>query len=117
MNKIYKLLTTAAIIMTLGLNTSFAQTYPNFTIEYSGCELSSTLYTTAITYVIVEIPDGGTPSVVYGPKSNTIIYPNFGWPVNIFDWGCDQSTDKIQYMIIIQVDRLDENGIVVVQVN
>lgn len=113
MNEIYKLLATAAICLTLGLNASFAQTNPNFLIEYSGCELSGTLYTTAITYVIVEIPNGGIPSVVYGPKSNTIIYPNFGWPVNIPDWDCDQSSDRIQYIIIIQVDRLDENGIVI----
>jgi hypothetical protein len=113
MNKIFKLLATAAICLTLGLNTSFAQTDPNFLIEYSGCELSSTLYTTAITYVIVEIPDSGTSSVVVGPNSNTISYPNFGWEEIVDEWGCDQSTDKIQYMIIIQVDRLDENGIVV----
>lgn len=113
MNKIYKLLATAAIIMTLGLNTSFAQTNPNFLIEYSGCELLSTLYTTSITYIIVEIPNGGTPSVVVGPNSNTISYPDFGWDEIVEDWDCDQSPDKIQYMIIIQVDRLDENGIVV----
>jgi hypothetical protein len=99
--------------MTIGLNTSFAQTDPNFTIDYSGCELSSTLYTTAITYVIVEIPNGGTASVVVGPNSNTISYPNFGWPVTVTAWDCDQNTDKFQYMIIIQVDRLDENGNVI----
>ncbi len=112
MNKIYKLVAVIAIFLTLGISAGNAQN-PKFRIEYSGCELSCLHYTTVITYTIIEIPNGGTPSVIYGPKENTIAYPNFGWAVEIQDWDCDQSSDRIQYVIVINVKRYDDDGVLV----
>lgn len=112
MNKIIKSLAILTIFLTLGISSSNAQN-PTFRIEYSGCELSCLHYTTVINYAIIEIPNGGTPNVIYGPKEKTISYPEFGWAVNIPDWDCDQSTDKIQYVIVINVKRYDDQGILV----
>lgn len=109
MTKIIKIIAVLAIFLTLGMNISMAQTYPQFIINCTGCELANTHYTTDVTYAIIEIPNGGTPSVVYGPETNTVVYPYTELDVINMIWDCDQSTEKNQYMIIIHVDRYDEN--------
>lgn len=106
MNKIIRSIAVLAIFLTLGISSSIAQGL-SFDINYSGCDLTTTHYSTKITCVIVKIPGG---DVVFGPNIQIISYPEFGGNIDAPDFTCDESTEELQYMVIIHIDLLDENS-------